>query len=58
LLGIPGVGKKTAQKLLREFGSLAALREVSEQDLARVTGPAQAARIVRHFRQATANCGS
>jgi excinuclease ABC subunit C len=58
LLGIPGVGEKTAQKLLREFGSLAALREASEQDLARVTGPAQAARIAQYFRQATANCGS
>ena len=50
LLGIPGVGEKTAQKLLREFGSLAALREASEEDLARVTGPAQAARIVRHLK--------
>ncbi len=49
LLGIPGVGEKTARKLLQEFGSLQGLREVSEAQLARVAGRAQAARIFQHL---------
>jgi excinuclease ABC subunit C len=49
LLEIPGIGRKTARKLLQEFGSLQALREVSEEHLARVAGRAQAARIFRYL---------
>jgi len=50
LLQIPGVGQKTARKLLEQFGSLQALRQVPEEELARVAGRAQAARILQHLR--------
>ena len=49
LLEIPGIGEKTARKLLQQFGSLQALRQVSEEQLARVAGRAQAARIFQHL---------
>jgi len=45
---IPGVGERTVQKLLREFGSPELVRSASEDDLARVVGRA-AARRVREF---------
>jgi excinuclease ABC subunit C len=45
---IPGVGERTVQKLLREFGSPELVRNASEDDLARVAGRA-AARRVREF---------
>jgi excinuclease ABC subunit C len=45
---IPGVGEKTVQKLLREFGSPELVRNASEDDLARVAGRA-AARRVKEF---------
>ena len=49
LLEIPGIGEKTARKLLQQFGSLQALRQVSEEQLAQVAGRAQAARIFQHL---------
>ena len=49
LLEVPGIGEKTARKLLQQFGSLQALRQVSEEQLARVAGRAQAARIFQHL---------
>ena len=45
LMQIPGVGEKTARKLLRRFGSLSGVRAAPEADLAAVVGPAQAARL-------------
>jgi len=45
---IPGVGERTVQKLLREFGSPELVRGAQEEELARVVGPA-AARRVREF---------
>ncbi|HVP48016.1 MAG TPA: excinuclease ABC subunit UvrC [Bryobacteraceae bacterium] len=45
---IPGVGERTVQKLLREFGSPELVRGASEDNLARVVGRA-AARRVREF---------
>jgi excinuclease ABC subunit C len=45
---IAGVGKKTVEKLLREFGSLERVRGASEIELAKTVGPA-AARRVRSF---------
>ncbi len=47
LLEIPGVGPRTAEKLLKELGSLAAVRAAGEEQLARVAGKAAAARIRR-----------
>jgi len=48
LIRIPGVGERTARKLLAQFGSLNALRAVSEEELGQVVRPAQA-RLVREY---------
>jgi excinuclease ABC subunit C len=50
---IEGVGKKTVQKLLKQFGSSDLVRAASENELAAVVGRA-AARRVRSFYQAEA----
>lgn len=52
LQDIPGVGERTAQKLLRRFGSVAHLRQASVEELSRVVPRAQAQRIVAHLRHA------
>jgi excinuclease ABC subunit C len=40
LVHIPGIGEKTAAKLLRHFGSLDRVREASEEEVATVVGKA------------------
>lgn len=45
---IPGVGQKTVQKLLRQFGSSELVRQASDQQLVQIVGTA-AARKVREF---------
>jgi len=45
LLKIPGVGAKTAKKLLTHYGSVAALKSLSAEELSQVVGAAQATRI-------------
>jgi excinuclease ABC subunit C len=45
LARIPGIGEKTAAKLLRHFGSLDRVREASEEDLAAVVGKAAARKL-------------
>ncbi|MGA8145288.1 MAG: excinuclease ABC subunit UvrC [Candidatus Acidiferrales bacterium] len=52
LTDIPGVGERTAQKLLRKFGSVARLRELSLEELAVELSPAQARRIYAGLRNA------
>lgn len=42
---IPGVGEKTAQRLLMHFGSVARLAAASQEDIAGLVGPKLAARI-------------
>src|SRR5262252_8455550 len=42
---IPGVGEKTVQKLLKNFGSLEMVRQTTEEGLAKVIGPAAARRV-------------
>ena len=42
LLAIPGVGKKTAQKLLSHFGSIGTLRSLSCEEIGQVVRPALA----------------
>ena len=46
---IPGVGERTAQKLLRRFGSVAQVRQASVEDLARVVTRPLAQRIAEHL---------
>lgn len=50
LTDIPGIGDRTAQRLLRRFGSIARLREASAEELAKVVSRPQAAKIEQHFR--------
>jgi excinuclease ABC subunit C len=45
LTDIPGIGERTAQKLLRRFGSVARLRQISLDDLAAELPRAQAQRV-------------
>jgi len=49
LLEIPGIGDKTARKLLSHFGSLAKLRHLSVDELGQVVKPAQARRVFEHL---------
>jgi len=46
---IEGVGKKTVQKLLKEFGSSELVRSASEEQLAAVVGRAAARRVRTHY---------
>ena len=49
LLEIPGVGEKTAQKLLEHFGNVSSLRDVSVEELSQVVKSSQAKTIVKHL---------
>jgi len=51
LLQIPGVGEKTARKLLSHFGSLSRLRALSPEELGQVVKPAQAKQILEYLAQ-------
>lgn len=51
LADIPGIGKLTAQKLLREFGSVAQLRKLDVDEISRVVNRRQAQRVVEHFQK-------
>jgi excinuclease ABC subunit C len=46
---IPGVGAKTVQKLLRQFGSSEMVRAATEEQLAVVAGRAAARRVRAHY---------
>ena len=48
LLQIPGVGEKTARKLLGQFGSVAALKQVSAEELTQVVR-AKEAKVIREY---------
>jgi excinuclease ABC subunit C len=54
LLQIPGIGPKTAEKLLKEIGSLAAVRAATEEQLAGIIGKSAA----RKLRQALGPAGA
>ena len=45
LLEIPGVGKRTTNKLLSQFGSISKLRKVSLEEMAQVVKQSQAKRV-------------
>src|SRR5712692_7645008 len=42
---IPGIGEKTVQKLLKNFGSLEMVRQANEDALSQIIGPAAARRV-------------
>jgi excinuclease ABC subunit C len=46
---IPGVGKLTVQKLLKQLGSSELVRAASEEELAKVVGRAAARRVRAHY---------
>ena len=46
---IPGVGARTAQKLLRQFGSVARVRRATVDELAGVVARSLAERVARHL---------
>jgi excinuclease ABC subunit C len=50
LTDIPGIGERTAQKLLRRFGSVARLRELSLEDLAAELPRTQAQKVYKGLR--------
>lgn len=49
LTEIPGIGAKTAEKLLRHFGSVARLREADAEEVAQVAGKAAAEKVRGYF---------
>ncbi len=49
LLQIPGVGEKTARKLLEQFGSIGRMAGLTAEELAQVARPAQARRILEYL---------
>src|SRR6202043_1969526 len=51
LTEIPGVGERTARKLLRKFGSVARLRELTIEDLATELPRSQAQRVFSGLRE-------
>ncbi len=50
LAEIPGIGERTAQKLLREFGSVAQLKKLSAEQISKVVPRRQAEKVVAHLR--------
>jgi len=49
LTGIPGIGEKTSQALLRSFGSVKRVRAASEEELRSVVSASQAAAVRQYF---------
>jgi excinuclease ABC subunit C len=49
LTDIPGIGAKTAEKLLQHFGSLARIREAQQADVVQVAGKAATTKLFDYF---------
>jgi len=49
LHGVEGIGPKTVEKLLREFGSAERVRAASDEELIKTIGPAATRKIREHF---------
>jgi excinuclease ABC subunit C len=49
LLEVPGIGQRTAEKLLRHFGSAARVEQASLEELQAVVTRAQAERLAAHY---------
>ncbi len=46
---VEGIGRKTLEKLLREFGSVERVKQASQEDLAKLVGPAGARKLREFF---------
>lgn len=51
LTDVPGIGKNTAEKLLKQFGSVKNIKEANEEQLTKVIGLAKAKTVFNHFQQ-------
>jgi excinuclease ABC subunit C len=51
---IKGIGKSTADQLLKEFKSVKRIKELGEEELVKAVGPAKARLIRNHFSSGTA----
>ena len=49
LSNVPGIGSKTIEKLLREFGSLDRIKQASEGALSKSIGPVAAKKLLSFF---------
>jgi excinuclease ABC subunit C len=49
LTSIAGISDKTADKLLSEFGSVSRLKDATEEEIAKIIGPAKAKLVIQHF---------
>ena len=52
LKGIPGIGPRTVETLLKHFRTVARIRSASDEELARLIGAAKAQRLREHFASA------
>lgn len=55
LMEIPGIGKKTAMKLLEEFGSVDGVRHTSEPQLVTSIGLSATKKIIQYFKEKEAH---
>ena len=53
LADIPGISERTAQKLLREFGSVAQLKNRSVEEISKVIPRHQAEKVAAHFQSSS-----
>jgi len=51
LTNIPGIGEKSAEKLLKEYKSVSRIKELAETEIAEVVGNSAAKKIVTYFEQ-------
>jgi excinuclease ABC subunit C len=54
LLKVPGIGEKTARKLLRKFGSVKKIRHTTLEELVEAVGPKTAERLVAYLQESEA----
>ena len=52
LTNIPGIGEKSAEKLLKHFKSVKKLKAAAETEIAALIGPAATAKLLSYFREA------
>ncbi|HEY3738629.1 MAG TPA: excinuclease ABC subunit UvrC [Bryobacteraceae bacterium] len=53
LSNVPGIGSKTIEKLLREFGSLDRVKQANERDIAKSIGPVAAKKLMVYLEPPT-----